>query len=78
MVLTLGRYLLPVAQLGARSVMLRIPLPEYADGTLYSVQEHRDNTMNTRRRVAQEPWRAVVGCWCSQRLRRGRIWLDVS
>ena len=58
--------------------MLRIPLPEYADGTLYSVQEHRDNTMNTRRRVAQEPWRAVVGCWCSQRLRRGRIWLDVS
>ena len=24
----------PVAQLGARSVMLRIPLPEYADGTL--------------------------------------------
>ena len=26
----------PVAQLGARSVMLRIPLPEYADGTLYS------------------------------------------
>ena len=39
----------PVAQLGARSVMLRIPLsqcyalgrifPEYADGTLYIVQE---------------------------------------
>ena len=24
----------------ARSVMLRIPLPEYADGTLYSMQEY--------------------------------------
>ena len=34
LVLTQGRKSCPVAQLGARSVMLRIPLPEYADGTL--------------------------------------------
>ena len=56
--------------------MLRIPLPEYADGTLYSVQEHRDNTINTRMRCsgalagscwmlvfpAASPWAHLAGC----------------
>ena len=32
----------PVAQLGARSVMLRIPLPEYTDGTLRKLTAIRE------------------------------------
>ena len=32
--LTLERYLLPVAQLGAREMLLRSLSPEYADGPL--------------------------------------------
>ena len=32
--------------------MLRIPLPEYADGTLYRAQEYGFNTINTRMRCS--------------------------
>ena len=38
--------------------MLRIPLPEYADGTLYRVQEYGGNTMNTRMRCSFRNTRA--------------------